>query len=154
MLSYAVRFLWSETCQTMRLFLGFAVRIFVVVHAVAQDPTIDRAETTGLRPGESAEVRVHGTNLKSLQTMWTTFGELKPAPPGENPNDKLAVFTGPVPAATVPGIYPYRVVAANGCSSTHFFVVDDLPNVGFKATSMRSNLATLARSLELVRSCL
>ncbi|MCP4783881.1 MAG: hypothetical protein GY903_23565 [Fuerstiella sp.] len=111
------------------------MRIFVVVHAVAQDPTIDRAETTGLRPGESAEVRVHGTNLKSLQTMWTTFGELKPAPPGENPNDKLAVFTGPVPAATVPGIYPYRVVAANGCSSTHFFVVDDLPNVGLAAAS-------------------
>ncbi len=135
MLSHAVRFLWSEICQTVRLFLRFAVGIFVVAHAVAQDPTVDRAETTNLRPGESAEVRVHGTNLKSLQTMWTTFGELKPAPPGEKPNDKLAVFTGPVPAETVPGIYPYRVVAANGCSSTHFFVVDDLPNFALAAAS-------------------
>ncbi|MEO2013860.1 MAG: DVUA0089 family protein [Fuerstiella sp.] len=119
----------------MRLFLRFAVGIFVVAQVVAQDPTIDRAETTNLRPGESAEVRVHGTSLKSLQAMWTTFGELKPAPQGEKPNDKLAVFTGSVPAETVPGIYPYRVVAANGCSSTHFFVVDDLPNSALVSAS-------------------
>ena len=135
MLSHDAPFLCSEIRQTMRLFLKFALGIVVAANAAAQDPTVDRAETTNLRPGESAEVRVHGTNLKSLQTMWTTFGELKPVPPGEKPNDKLAVFTGPVPAETVPGIYPYRVVAANGCSSTQFFVVDDLPNVALAAAS-------------------
>ncbi|MCP4175978.1 MAG: hypothetical protein GY758_34995 [Fuerstiella sp.] len=119
----------------MRLLLWFYVGIHVAAHAVAQDPTVDRAESTNLRPGESAEVRVYGTNLKSLQTLWTTFGELKPAPPAEKPNDKLAVFTGLIPSETVPGMYPYRIVAANGCSLIQYFVVDDLPNAVLEAAS-------------------
>jgi hypothetical protein len=135
MLSYTTRFMCSAIGQIRPFFPRLAVGFVLVTHVVAQDPTVDRAETTRLRPGETAEVRVHGTNLKSLQTLWTTFGELKPAPPGEKPNDKLGVFTGLVPPETVPGMYPYRVVAANGCSLTQFFVVDDLPNAALEATT-------------------
>jgi hypothetical protein len=142
MLSYAPRFRCSVPVQTVRLLAPFALGLVIAAHTVAQDPTVDRAETINLRPGETAEVRVHGTNLKSLQSLWTTFGELKPAPPGEKPNDKLGVFTGLVPPETVPGMYPYRIVAANGCSLTQFFVVDDLPNAALEVTSESSSPLT------------
>lgn len=148
MLSYTARVLRSAIGQSSPVFVRFFVGIVLVTNVLGQDPAIDRTETKNLKPGETAEVRVHGSNLKSLQTLWTTFGELKPAAPGDKPNDKLGVFTGLVPPETVPGMYPYRVVAANGCSLTHFFIVDDLPNAALASSS-----ETLSPLTEIPAAC-
>lgn len=101
----------------------------------AQEPVVQRIESSGLQPGQKATLTVVGTALKSPVRLWTPFAEFQ-LKAGHDPKvETAAVFEGEVPGTVRPGLYPARLVAAGGCSEAAFVVVDDLVSITLTAES-------------------
>lgn len=103
--------------------------------ALAQDPVVDRIDTTDLRPGQKASLVVSGKQLVGAMSLWTGAGVLRPKEGQDLAKDQPVTFEGDISADVIPGIYPARLVTNHGCSEAAFLVIDDLPSVAIAAES-------------------
>ncbi|MBL8814193.1 MAG: hypothetical protein JNM43_28755 [Planctomycetaceae bacterium] len=110
------------------------------VRAGAQDPTVDRVETSQLRPGQRATVTVHGKQLNGALGFWTPAGVLRPKEGTDLTKDQPVTLEGDIKADATPGIYPARFVSNHGASEATWVVVDDLPTTAI--TGDADNRAT------------
>ena len=89
--------------------------------------------STGLHPGQRAEVLVQGKQLQGTSALWTPVGTLRLKAGADVSKDQPVTLEGDIAADAVPGIYPVRLVTDHGCSEAAFVVVDDLPTVAITA---------------------
>lgn len=101
--------------------------------AVAQDPAIDRVETSQLRPGQRATVTVYGKQLTGALSFWTPAGVLRPKEGTDLTKDQPVTLEGDIRADAVPGVYPGRFVTNHGCSEAAWVVIDDLATTALTA---------------------
>ena len=85
-----------------------------------------------MRPGQSQDVVVRGSNLAAATHFWTSFhgqAVLTPQKPNNGKNPGEVSFRVTVPADTPPGPYGVRVATKEGISPLRILLVDDLAAV-------------------------
>ncbi|MBL8818223.1 MAG: PPC domain-containing protein [Planctomyces sp.] len=101
----------------------------------AQEPVVQRIDSSGLQPGKEVTLTVHGSLLKGATRLWSPAGMFV-LKDGQDPNaDSGLAFTGTLATDVKPGLYPARVIAPGGCSEGLMLVVDDLPFIPLPAES-------------------
>lgn len=88
-----------------------------LAQAHAQAPKINSVEPAAVAPGKTTRLVLHGENVETNWTLWTSF-------PGEVVEGQITV-----PANTPVGIGAIRAVTAKGVSGLHLLLIDDLPTI-------------------------
>ena len=138
---------------TCSLVVGFAV---TAVTAVAATPQLTSTTPRGMQRGTTQKVILHGVRVKDgRQIVFDRSGiNVKSLKPIDNKQVELELE---VPADTVPGLYPMRLVAETGLSNVIVFAVGTLPMVEEKepnsefATPQEIELVLRSKARSLVR---
>jgi hypothetical protein len=108
------------------------VATVVATAAHAQAPAIARVSPGALRPGQSVQLTLTGSNLGKPTGLWTSAAAQTQVTAGVDKNGTLAgrvTFDATAPADTPVGIAALRIATPGGVSNLKFVMVDDLPSV-------------------------
>src|SRR4051812_16226545 len=83
----------------------------------AQEPKINFMEPSAIAPGKATRIMLHGDNVETNLSFWTSFS-------CDAKGDEITL-----PADATVGIGAIRVVTAKGVSSLHLLMIDDLPTM-------------------------
>ena len=97
--------------------LLFLMLFGAILPVAAQDPRINFIEPSAAAPGKATRIILHGDNLETNWTLWTSF-------PCQLSGDTIMVS-----ADTPAGIGAVRAITPKGASAFHLFMIDDLPTV-------------------------
>jgi len=98
-------------------FVRLVVALCCVVSLSAQEPKINFIEQSAVAPGKTTRITLHGENLETNWTLWTSF-------PCEVAGSEIKL-----PLDAPVGISPVRAVTAKGVSGLHLLMIDDLATV-------------------------
>ena len=99
--------------------------------AQAGPPAITFIEPQAVRPGETTELTVRGSNLAGATELWTSFPcgiELATDIEKNGTHADRVVFRVAVPTETRVGIHGFRITTPEGTSGIKLLAVDDLPS--------------------------
>ena len=95
----------------------------------AQEPKVNFIEPWAVAPGKVTDVILHGDNVDTNWTLWTSF-------PAEVKGSQVRL------AAKVPvGVGVVRAVNAKGASAFHLLMIDDLPTVKESTSNQTTSTA-------------
>lgn len=97
----------------------------------ANAPTINYLTPSAVKPGETVDVTVVGTNLASPTATWTNLpAQVELAPLEKNGTDKTkVVYRITLPADAAPAIAGLRIATGDGVSNLRLLMVDELDTV-------------------------
>ncbi|MEZ6050521.1 MAG: PPC domain-containing protein [Planctomycetaceae bacterium] len=98
---------------------------FASASALGAPPSVTTVSPLGIRPGQTSELTLSGSNLSGVSQLWTTWGTAVPV----STADGSVQFSIELPSETPLGLHGLRVISPGGVSDLQLIVVDDLASV-------------------------